>query len=699
MKGVNVSGPGFGWPEYTVNEFNKIVNRWGFNTIRVATKGGPAIDSYTYQCVIPDKDFPSSYNYKTFGTLREIVDTYTAAKVVVIFEWHQVSSMYTGSKLECAKNWWRQVAQAFKDNPYVWFDLYNEPTTDQNTWVNSFQQVINTIRSTGSKNVIVVSGNHWGQDANVWNCRNVPETNSAILSVGDQLNDPANKLVFSIHTYDQWTACQAKINNYLDRVITDGKAIILGEYGVYNNGDVTDAAIYTLKSAQNRKVGRIAWAWWGGDPNDLTTSENGGGQHTTFDSQGNPTNLSYFGALVWNDLRNKKGLVVNGDFTLNTAGWKLSKYQGASASLQAVSGVGLSGKAAKVAISSGGSADWHIQVGQLVALQSGKTYRLSFRARAGGSRTLRLALQGNSDPYPVYWEKTATLASSAQSYSYDFTYSGPSRVVGLRFFGGGSSTDFYLDDIAIFAGSSQDNLLENAGFENGLANWQKKGSVNSVSTVTSPTHAGSKAVRAAVNDKHQGVRQDITSDLKGQGKGSYYVQTWVRKQYGGSTDYKVTVKLRYGGQNHYRAIKGTNRQGQWTKISGTLNLTWIGTLEQAEFYIESTEDADFYADGAVLRKDNGNGRSATLAVAKLVADEPVSLTEQARLRVWPNPSTGTIQVQASGLDDQRVVVHDLMGRKVTEAPLQKGQATVDLSGQAGMYLLRVGQQTSKVVVE
>ena len=700
MKGVNVSGPGFVWPEYTVNEFDQIVNQWGFNAIRVATKGAPAIDSYTYQCVIPDENFPSSYNYKTFGTLREIVDTYTAAKVVVIFEWHQVSSMYTGSELACAKNWWKQVAQAFKDNPYVWFDLYNEPKTDQATWVNSFQQVINEIRSTGSKNVIVVSGNHWGQDANVWNCSNVPEANSAILNAGDQLNDPENKLVFSIHVYDQWTACQSKIDNYLDRVIADGKAIIIGEYGVHNAGyDVTDAAIYALKSAQNRKIGRVAWAWWGGDPNDLTTSGNGGGQHTTFDSQGNPTNLSYFGLLVWNDLRNKRGLVMNGDFALGTVGWKVSSYQGASASLQAVSGVGLSAKAAKVAISSGGNADWHIQLEQSLVLEAGKTYRLSFRARAVGNRPLRVALQGNSDPYPVYWEKNVTLGSNAQSYGpYEFTYQGANKVIGLRFFGGGNSADFFLDDITLAEGTVQDNLLENPGFENGLVNWQEKGAVNNISSVTSPTKEDSKAVLANITDQHQGVRQNITEDLKSQGKGSYYVQAWVNKKYSGSSEYKVTVKLRYGGQNYYRAVKASSSQGQWAKIAGTLNLSWTGTLEEAEFYVESTAKANFYADGTVLRKDDGNGRTATLATAKSVADEPV-LSEEASLRVWPNPSTGTIQVQAWGLEDQWVVVHDLMGRKVAESKLEQGQAIVDLTGQAGMYLLRVGAKMHKIIIK
>ena len=60
---------------------------------------------------------------------------------------------------------------------------------------------------------------------------------------------------------------------------------------------------------------------------------------------------------------------------------------------------------------------------------------------------------------------------------------------------------------------------------------------------------------------------------------------------------------------------------------------------------------------------------------------------------------GTIQVQAPSLDDQRVVVHDLMGRKVAEARLHHGRAVIDLSGQSGWYLLRQGAQTRRILIE
>ena len=249
--------------------------------------------------------------------------------------------------------------------------------------------------------------------------------------------------------------------------------------------------------------------------------------------------------------------------------------------------------------------------------------------------------------------------------------------------------------------TTSDNLLENPGFEDGLTHWQKKGAYDNLRVVSSPVHDGAQAILAAVNDRHQGIRQDITDDLKAQGPGDYYAQAWVQKKFGGTADYKITIKLRYGGQNYYHGVSVSSSQGQWAKVSGTLNLGWTGTLEQAEFYIESTGDADFYADGAVFRKESDElGRTAaTLATAKSLPDEPASFVEETTLRVWPNPSVGTIQVQAPVLDNQRVVVHDLMGRKVAEARLHRGRAVIDLSGQSGWYLLRQGAQTRRILIE
>ncbi len=300
VKGVNISGPGFPWPESTTAQFDNVVKKWKFNTIRLALMGAPSLDSYTsFQC--SGTNFPQ-YQYTTFGTVREIVKKYTDAKVVVILEYHKVGSIFTGAELTCASSWWKTMANEYKNNPYVWFDLYNEPqVSSPDLWAASFQTVISEIRSTGNTNIIITTGNWWGQEANSWTCQNVEESNSAILS--KTFTDPAENIVYSLHVYDQWNQCVSKLENFLDRVLAQKKCILIGEYGIYNNNDVTAAMQYTLAAVQPRRIGRIAWAWFGGDANDFTTSGNGGGHNTVYENNGVPANTTEFGKAVWDDLR------------------------------------------------------------------------------------------------------------------------------------------------------------------------------------------------------------------------------------------------------------------------------------------------------------------------------------------------------------------------------------------------------------
>lgn len=151
------------------------------------------------------------------------------------------------------------VAREYKSNPYVWFDMFNEPqVTSNDTWKKTFQNMVDQIRSTGNTNIVVATGNWWGHDANDWNCSNVSDSKSALLS--QQLNNPVGIIAYGFHAYDQWTQCQSKMDDFLDRLLAKGKCVIVGEYGVFNNNDVSSVVEFTLSVAAFPKIGRIAWA-------------------------------------------------------------------------------------------------------------------------------------------------------------------------------------------------------------------------------------------------------------------------------------------------------------------------------------------------------------------------------------------------------------------------------------------------------
>ena len=125
---------------------------------------------------------------------------------------------------------WKDIAQVYKDNPAVLFDLYNEPAhitwdqwfkgglmTETNKQTNNVKitltyesvgmpVLVNAIRSTGAKNVIVAGGISFAYEVD------------GILD-GRQLSDPTgNGVIYAVHPYpheyekrgrekiDKWTA-------------------------------------------------------------------------------------------------------------------------------------------------------------------------------------------------------------------------------------------------------------------------------------------------------------------------------------------------------------------------------------------------------------------------------------------------------------------------------------------------------------
>ncbi|NJL38354.1 MAG: glycoside hydrolase family 5 protein [Leptolyngbyaceae cyanobacterium SM1_4_3] len=306
-KGVNINGPGYGWPGKTPEQVDNI-KRWGFNSIRLNVR----------QLGLDNKQ-----TYAENGTIDAIVEKFTSQRIVVMIEPHErTGKWFSSDELNKLVNWHKGLASKYKDNPYVWLNVSNEPggsdsgsSSAVSKYVQQNTSVIKAIRSTGFDNPIVVDGWSWGQDTGSWNSNPVSESKSAILSLGQKLlaADPNKNTVFSLHTYDQWkTNTQAKMNDFINRVHAKGLALIVGEYGAENgsSGRFKETVSGVLPVVQKREVGRFAWAWQGGDAFDLTT--NGGGYKANFSSNGSmPDNLSWFGQQVWKDAHRAENLQMH----------------------------------------------------------------------------------------------------------------------------------------------------------------------------------------------------------------------------------------------------------------------------------------------------------------------------------------------------------------------------------------------------
>lgn len=102
--------------------------------------------------------------------ISNIVDSFTKAGAVVILDLHwsdddteqQVMPFKTGST--SAVNFWKSVATKFASNDHVFYELYNEPHTDENTYLNgnsqfeSMANMVAAVRKHAPDGVLVIAG-------------------------------------------------------------------------------------------------------------------------------------------------------------------------------------------------------------------------------------------------------------------------------------------------------------------------------------------------------------------------------------------------------------------------------------------------------------------------------------------------------------------------------------------------------------
>lgn len=286
-------------------DYADIVECWGFNTIRANN--------------FPE---PSWFWYGPTWEFDLLASTFADNGIVVILDIAHDSNQENAGIGRYWEGWSVQgvpaysnlidlyefYARRYKDNPYVWIELVNEPgttaTMDSQRWVELHQSLILAVRGTGNLNPILVNGWCWGQDACGWGNSTVTEQHSAILGLGDQLLNingvEIENIVFTHHVYDQFQYNSLeRLTDYHDAVLAKGYALIVGEFGAININSTMKATGYMYESTQARGIGRIVWKWGGKSPNNLTTTGSG----RNIDSCESPTNLTELGQLVWDDLR------------------------------------------------------------------------------------------------------------------------------------------------------------------------------------------------------------------------------------------------------------------------------------------------------------------------------------------------------------------------------------------------------------
>lgn len=297
VKGTNINGLNWCWAREVTQDVDLITKVWGFNTVRV-------------NCALLYTNNPNP-QYKTNNDLDKIIQTFTSKKCVVMLEMHDHTSKYFTStsnpSLKQLIDFYVPLAQKYKDNPYLWFNVQNEPGDVSEQWLTTHGEVLKAIRAV-SNHIVVCDGASWGQDSSSWDGSNVQDSKSAILTYGQKLltygGGKYGNVVYSLHVYEQWNNnAYSKMADYMTRVNGKGLALIVGEFGSHNNNyDCLPGSRAVLQLGKERNLGRISWAWDGGDANDYCTNSQGGWAIDRKDGN-KPANLSTLGSLVWDDNR------------------------------------------------------------------------------------------------------------------------------------------------------------------------------------------------------------------------------------------------------------------------------------------------------------------------------------------------------------------------------------------------------------
>lgn len=152
-------------------------------------------------------------------------------------------------------NRWKEIANLpfIKNKTDVWINPWNEPYSwdgsngyTNDLWEADAKAMIDSIRSTGAENIIVIEGSHMGQGHTV------------IVQKGQYVREGRNNILFDIHCYNsRWNLPANSIKFYFQGLKKSGNAFIVGEFAA--NGEHIWKPV--LEACRAEKVSVLAWLW------------------------------------------------------------------------------------------------------------------------------------------------------------------------------------------------------------------------------------------------------------------------------------------------------------------------------------------------------------------------------------------------------------------------------------------------------
>ncbi|QLE02216.1 fibronectin type III domain-containing protein [Galbibacter sp. BG1] len=308
-------------------------------------------------------------------------------------------------------------------------------------------------------------------------------------------------------------------------------------------------------------------------------------------------------------------LVLNGEFNNELNNWNFYHNTSGNPMATVVNNANLSGSnAVKVTINSGatGTNDSDIQLfTNTGSLESGKTYQITFQAKATANRSMRVGVLNNVSPWNNYSSDIVNLTATSQTFGpLEFSMSETTSNARLDFFLGGNSNNVFIDNVSIKEKcNGSTNIPVTAVSISGCTSSLTTNNTMDLSANVSPSNASNKnVIWSSSNNSVATVNSSGTVTANAVGSSTITVTTAEGNK---TATCKVTVSNDGGSSTAYRYLRLTGlgtvgnavtiQQIHWMENGNSYpnpKLTW-GTKAKAT---SSTNGQDDFA-----AFDNTNG--------------------------------------------------------------------------------------------
>lgn len=250
------------------------IKTWKVNAVRVPLNE---------DCWLGLANVNSAYSGAAYqSAVKGFVDALRAAGITPILDLHWTHGQYTGNSAGCSDvnatcqkpmpgangvPFWTSVANTFKSDPAVVFDLFNEPYPDRSessatqAWlcwrdggsacpgiaypVSGMQSMVNAVRSTGATNVLMLGGLAYSNDLSQW--------------LTYKPTDPTGNLAASWHVYNFNSCSSSSCWNSTIAPVAAQVPLVTGEMG---ENDCAHGFIDQVMSwLDSHQLSYLGWTW------------------------------------------------------------------------------------------------------------------------------------------------------------------------------------------------------------------------------------------------------------------------------------------------------------------------------------------------------------------------------------------------------------------------------------------------------